>query len=636
VKGSGYLFADTAAGVYAGAVQLDVKGLTVQAVGLITTKLPDGSRGYSLLVIVTVADFSPVNLGFGFRLTGVGGLVGYNRTANVDALRAGLKNRSLDAVLFPENPAGDAPQIITALQTIMPARDGQYMIGLIGRIVWGVPVLVTIELGVVIEFPSPVRLLVLGQIRALLPHQDHPLVRLQMDVLGVVDWDRNEISIDASLYDSHVLTHALTGDMALRGRWGSDPIFLLAIGGFNPRFPAPPGFPKLERAALTLTRGDTVRLRLEAYFALTSNTAQIGSRIELLVRKAGFTIEGYLGFDALFQFSPFNVIVDIRAGVELKWFGRTLLGVDLELTLSGPSPWHAYGKATFKIWRFSKSVCFNEPLGAEEPPPPLPAADPMPELVQALSDSRNWSAQLPPATSTLFTFRERRDTTELLIHPAGELSVRQRIVPLGITIDRYGSSTPSNDRRFTVSLLPLGGVAAGEIVPVLDFFAAAQFLEMSDAAKLRRPSFEEMEAGIQTRDTLHFGGEDDPALVGEVSIEYETVVAGIGEDVRSVVPLDIDGTELRARTAFAGNRSLLRRTGSAKYSAPGSGIAVAKLRYVIASTRDLAVTPLPGLDGGAPSYTAAWQAMQEHTRQKPGLRGEFQVVTRSTARTGVL
>ena len=37
------------------------------------------------------ADFPPIDLAFGFRLTGVGGVVGYQRTVAVEPLRAGLK-----------------------------------------------------------------------------------------------------------------------------------------------------------------------------------------------------------------------------------------------------------------------------------------------------------------------------------------------------------------------------------------------------------------------------------------------------------------------------------------------------------------------------------------------------------------
>ena len=54
VKGGGYLFLDPDAGEYAGAIELTVADfLSLKAIGLITTKMPDGSSGFSLLVIIT-------------------------------------------------------------------------------------------------------------------------------------------------------------------------------------------------------------------------------------------------------------------------------------------------------------------------------------------------------------------------------------------------------------------------------------------------------------------------------------------------------------------------------------------------------------------------------------------------------
>jgi hypothetical protein len=625
VKGGGYLFYDTKAGQYAGAVQLDIKGkLTLSAVGVITTKMPDGSRGYSLLIIVNATDFRPRALPFGFHLTGVGGLLGLNRTANVEALRAGLKNRSLDAILFPENPVADAPRIITVLQTVMPARDGQFMVGLMGQFIWPAVPIMTIELGVVLEFDDPCRLLVLGQIRVLLPSEKKVLVKLQMDVLGVIDWDRDEISIDAVLYDSHVLNQPLTGEMALRARWSRDPTFLLAIGGFNPNFSPPAGFPKLARAAMTVSRGDSTRLRLEAYFALTSNTVQVGARVDLLVRASGFSVEGYLGFDALFQFSPFMFIVDIRAGITLKWHGRTLCGVDLEFTLSGPSPWHARGRAKFKIWRFSKSVSFDRVCGADVPPPLPSPVDPMPALIEALADTRNWGTRLTGRTTAVVTLREQSGAGEVLVHPLGELSVHQRIVPLGITIDRFGNTTPAGDRRFTIEVTGISGAAQ----PVLDFFAPAQFLEMNDASKLRRPSFEMMQAGVQVGGSVAFGGETNAALVGDAPIEYETIIAGVDGDEHQVTPLEVDPDELRELITVDAYRPPVQLMGNAKFQAPLLGVGVAKARYVVASTRDLTPIALPDVDeGGAYSYTEAAQALWKHEEEQPHARGELQVIT---------
>jgi len=77
VKGGGYLFFDFDNEEYAGALELSIADfLSVKAIGLITTKMPDGSKGFSLLLIIT-AEFSPgLQLGYGFVLIGVGGLVG--------------------------------------------------------------------------------------------------------------------------------------------------------------------------------------------------------------------------------------------------------------------------------------------------------------------------------------------------------------------------------------------------------------------------------------------------------------------------------------------------------------------------------------------------------------------------------
>jgi hypothetical protein len=59
VKGGGYLFLDFDKGEYAGALELTISNfLSLKAIGLINTKLPDGTPGFSLLIIITV-EFVP-------------------------------------------------------------------------------------------------------------------------------------------------------------------------------------------------------------------------------------------------------------------------------------------------------------------------------------------------------------------------------------------------------------------------------------------------------------------------------------------------------------------------------------------------------------------------------------------------
>ncbi|HSH59192.1 MAG TPA: DUF6603 domain-containing protein, partial [Acidimicrobiales bacterium] len=121
VTGGGYLFYDHTKRQYAGVLELQIDKLSLKAFGLLTTRMPDGSPGFSLLVLIQASGFAPVPLGFGFSLTGAGGLLAVNRSVDVEVLRTGVRNRTLDAVLFSqEGPTARAPQIVSTLQSVFP------------------------------------------------------------------------------------------------------------------------------------------------------------------------------------------------------------------------------------------------------------------------------------------------------------------------------------------------------------------------------------------------------------------------------------------------------------------------------------------------------------------------------------
>jgi hypothetical protein len=82
----GYLFFDPQTEEYGGVLQLEVaETIAVKAIGLLTTRMPDGSKGFSLLILLSAEGFALIQLGFGFTLTGIGGLLGGNRTVAVDS-----------------------------------------------------------------------------------------------------------------------------------------------------------------------------------------------------------------------------------------------------------------------------------------------------------------------------------------------------------------------------------------------------------------------------------------------------------------------------------------------------------------------------------------------------------------------
>lgn len=135
------------------------------------------------------------------------------------------------------------------------------------------------------------------------------------------------------------------------------------------------------------------------------------------------TLAGFLGFDALFQFAPFEFIADVGAMVALKRGSKVLMGVFLDMTLAGPTPWHVWGTATFKVLFFKVSIRFDHRFGQEDPPA-LPAPiDVLTLLADALSDRRNWSSALPRGEHSIVSLRDSATTPATLgVHPLAELA----------------------------------------------------------------------------------------------------------------------------------------------------------------------------------------------------------------------
>jgi hypothetical protein len=619
VKGGGYLFFDFEKQQYAGVVQLRFGTMfTLTAVGLLTGKMPDGSKGYSLLVIIS-AEFPGVGiqLGFGFSLTAIGGLIGVHRTIVPQALRDGIKNRTVDAIMFPKDPVANAPQLIGALSKVFPPVTDRYTLGVMVQIAWSAPLL-KMSVGIIVEFPSPVRIVLLGKIRVLAPEEEAPLVVFNLDVIGILDFGTKEFSLDATLYDSRVLVYAITGDMAMRASWGENSIFAVSIGGFNPRFNPPKGFPKLERAAITLGVGDNPRLRSESYFALTSNTFQTGARVELYAAAAGFSVVGYVGWDLLIQFDPLRFWADFSAGVALKRGGTTLMAITLTGTLAGFLPLWVSGTASFTLLFFTVSIGFKftiiEGDGAVKAAP----IDVLGLLVGALSDNRNWAAFLPAGEASLTTMREILAPDELVVHPLATLGVRQTIVPLGLEISRFGQSEPAGERLFDILSVTIGNTNA-EISAVNDHFAPAQFFSMSDDEKLTSPSFEQMKAGVKigTTDIKHGEALAKPVV-------YETKVVEVESGVTIAVPvyqLSSKKMSILAQTGAVA-KGELRRTGDIKYAGPGPIVTYEEQKFAVASKRDLSIS---AAQPGARSYSMAKQAMSHQLGVDP--LADLQVVS---------
>ncbi|SLM47440.1 conserved protein of unknown function [Nitrospira japonica] len=499
VHGGGFLSFDPQQAQYAGVLYLEMQGgIAVRALGLIHTRLPGGQNGFSLVVVITAEGFKPIPLGLGFMLRGIGGLLGIHRTANEDAIQLGMRANTLDGILAPADPVRNGPQYLSALNTVFPPAQDHHLFGPVVQITWGTPPLAIIRLAFIVEFGVRTRALMVGHLSAILPRQELDLVRLQMYVFGGIDFAQERAFLDAVLHDSRLLNkYVITGEMRMRMTWNRNPSFILAIGGVHPDFTPPPGLEPMPRLAIVLANSDDLKLRCEAYFAITSNTVQFGAHVHLFAKKSKFSVEGMAGFDVLIQFNPFHFVAALHASLELKAFGRSLFMVSFEGELSGPRPLHVRGKATFKIWIFRKSVSFDTTLIEGESPPVPESTDVARLLREALSQPAAWSAALPRTLSRLVSLREIDDSTGIRMHPLGLLTIKQNVVPLNLLITRFGTTpVAGGPQEFQIQQLQIG-IGGVDTEPVRDHFAPAQFRDMSDDEKLSSPSFELLEAGIQ-------------------------------------------------------------------------------------------------------------------------------------------
>src|SRR6185369_1127140 len=306
--------------------------VTVKAIGLITTKMPDGSKGFALLVIIIAEFGAGIQLGFGFTLVGLGGLLGLNNTMNLPPLVEGVRTGAVNSIMFPENPVANAPRIISDLRTIFPPYEGRFLIGPMAKLGWGTPPLVTASIGVIIEITGNIA--IVGVLKVALPTQDAALIVIQVNFAGAIEFDKSRLYFFAGLFESRIVFLTLEGELGLLVAWGDDANFVLSAGGFHPRFNPPPlPFPSPKRIAISLLNTDIARIRTETYFAVTSNSVQFGSNTEIMFDVEIARVDGHLSFDALFQFSPFYFVIEISASVSLKVFGVGLFSIHLDFAL---------------------------------------------------------------------------------------------------------------------------------------------------------------------------------------------------------------------------------------------------------------------------------------------------------------
>lgn len=618
VRGGGFLSFDHEKGEYAGALELVFQNsLALKAIGLIVTRMPDGSPGFSLIVIITAEFGSPIQLGLGFTLIGVGGLLGLHRTMRLEELAEGVRTGTVESIMFPDDVIGNAAQILSDMQRFFPPEQGTFLIGPMAKLGWGTPPLITATVGLLIEIP-PGNIALLGVVKCILPDEERALLVLKVKFIGAFEVEKSRLWFFASLFESRVVFITIDGEMGLLIAWGNEPAFVLSVGGFHPKFnpPALP-FPIPNRVSLSLLNESFARVRVEGYFAVTSNTAQFGANVEIFFELSFFSIEGQLGFDTLFQFSPFYFIITFSATMSVKVFGVGLFSVRIRGQLEGTSPWHIEGEGSISLLFFDIDVPFSHTWG-ESADTVLPEIAALPILKAEFEKRENWIATPPAGTPLSVSLRTIEPTQELVLHPLGEIRISQRAVPLDLTIQKIGNQKISDIQKAVLKVTASGLVQKRE---VREPFATAQFRELSEAGKLSAPGYEKQIAGAD----VSVSGSDtrtSHAVKRIVFHELITIDSNYKEHVNNffntgknyfIQQLASNATA-RSPLSHANRTARVPFTQTVTTDEPG---------FVIADVQDNSAW------GGAPKFLSQAQAQDElasRIKTNPAMRGNFHVI----------
>jgi hypothetical protein len=164
------------------------------------------------------------------------------------------------------------------------------------------------------------------------------------------------------------------------------------------------------------------------------------------------------------------------------------------------------------------------------------------------------------------------------------LTFRQKVVPLGIEIQKFGEALPQpGENKFEITGQIAKYDGAVEIHPANELFARANYLVLNDEEKLSYPSFEEFKGGI----TLGLGNNSAVQLGAEEAYNYdEYEVKYLGQEKATKLPAfkQMFLQELKGSAAYRSPLSLEQNRPGREAIAP---IIPAGGEYVIMRKADL-------------------------------------------------
>jgi hypothetical protein len=211
---------------------------------------------------------------------------------------------------------------------------------------------------------------------------------------------------------------------------------------------------------------------------------------------------------------------------------------------------------------------------------------------------------------------------DLPIDPLGAATLRQRVCPLNVKLQRFGAMQALGPANFVLDEVVLNKTTLDKTkIPLVDeSFAPAQFFQMSDSQKLSSPAFQKLKGGL----TVAPNEKNLASGSGETNeVKYTTKVIGDpGQTEEPLAAEHLGGMWKRSVTGLGG----LRRLGAEAYLDPTAKpkFVVADELFVVAeiqtltTRKDVLAAPLSKIE--------ATFALHKHLASDPTARATLQVV----------
>lgn len=310
--------------VYNGGAIIKISRFTISAIGSYAKVNDDAS-----LFIYGVFD-GPIGGPAFFFVTGIAAGFGYNRKVNVPSIDEVALFPLVALAMKPEKNSGLLP-MLAALET--PMKNGLKPIEISIGDYWlavGIKftsfkliesfVLLTVNFGTQLEFA------ILGLSRLSWPEKSmalEPIVYIELAVLAHFGPGSDVISVEAVITpNSYVLSKEckLSGGFAfytwIKGPHEGD--FVITLGGYHPKFIKPAHYPTVPRLALNWKVSNSLSIKGEMYYALTSSAIMAGGKWEVLFSSSIVKASILIWADMLISWAPYQYYIDIGIRVKIE------------------------------------------------------------------------------------------------------------------------------------------------------------------------------------------------------------------------------------------------------------------------------------------------------------------------------